>query len=290
MYGHGVLIYDISEPCAPRLLSRFEGAGGFGQLALAGDLAFLSGDQQIDVLDVSDPEAPRHLHSLLTPRRNLWLGVAGDYLYSASGYFGLQALRVYDRSVDQRRCRAQSSPLPAPETPPTHVRMQAAATPSVLWEFSADGGAHWQVLAAPGQWLPIAEPGEALLWRARLLYTEIGAPPVVDALTLEWTAAATAAGDAAPPAFALAPPAPNPFNPHTTLRFSLPAAGQVQLSVLDANGRAVRLLLDAVLPAGPHERVWDGRSDAGEALPSGIYLCRLTAPGAAAAQKLVLIR
>lgn len=83
---------------------------------------------------------------------------------------------------------------------------------------------------------------------------------------------------------------PNPFNPQTTMRFVLPAAGRTRLVVVDLAGRAVRTLADADLPAGAHEARWDGRDDAGRAAPSGCYLARLESGGAQAVTRLALVR
>ena len=84
---------------------------------------------------------------------------------------------------------------------------------------------------------------------------------------------------------------PNPFNPATTLSFSLAARGPVTLAVYDLSGRLTRTLIAGqTLAAGEHEIVWRGRDDAGRALPSGVYIGRLEADGAAGAQRLVLIK
>ncbi len=72
---------------------------------------------------------------------------------------------------------------------------------------------------------------------------------------------------------------PNPFNPSTTLRFSLPAGGQVRLVIHDARGRAVREMATGFYPAGDHRVVWDGRDGAGRPLASGDYFARLLAGG-----------
>lgn len=70
---------------------------------------------------------------------------------------------------------------------------------------------------------------------------------------------------------------PNPFNPLTTLRFDLPVGGRVHLEVYDVAGRLVRTLLDADLPAGNHQAVWDGKDASGRGMPSGSYFARLSA-------------
>ncbi len=57
----------------------------------------------------------------------------------------------------------------------------------------------------------------------------------------------------------LEPNHPNPFNPKTDLAFNLSADAHVRLSIFDLQGRRVRTVLDGPLPAGRHEREWDGR-------------------------------
>ena len=83
---------------------------------------------------------------------------------------------------------------------------------------------------------------------------------------------------------------PNPFNPATTLAFTLPMAGEVELRVYDQAGREIRTLLRGFRPAGVVRTAWDGRDDRGRAVPSGTYLARLTTATGDGTVKLVLIR
>jgi hypothetical protein len=68
---------------------------------------------------------------------------------------------------------------------------------------------------------------------------------------------------------------PNPFNPSTTIRFSLARAGEVQLAVINVLGQKVRTLIDGYYPAGTHSVVWDGTIDGGQVAASGVYFYRL---------------
>ncbi len=70
--------------------------------------------------------------------------------------------------------------------------------------------------------------------------------------------------------------APNPFNPSTQVRFTMPSAGGVSVTVHDIKGRKVRTLLTGIRDAGTHVITFDGRTDEGTALPSGVYLIRAT--------------
>jgi plastocyanin len=67
---------------------------------------------------------------------------------------------------------------------------------------------------------------------------------------------------------------PNPFGPMTEVSFSLREAGIVNLEVFDAGGRRVATLGAGTYGAGAHQLVWNGKSDAGEDLPAGVYYAR----------------
>ncbi len=78
---------------------------------------------------------------------------------------------------------------------------------------------------------------------------------------------------------------PNPFNPTTTLSFSLTRAGEVSLVVYNVLGEQVAVLQQGTLNAGEHQLNWNA-----SALASGVYFARLSAFGATADQKMLLIK
>ena len=88
----------------------------------------------------------------------------------------------------------------------------------------------------------------------------------------------------------LFPCVPNPTLGPTSIRFSLPSACPVTLSVYDLSGRLVAQDGPHLIPAGEHEIAWDGRDREGRDLPSGIYFVRLRTPLARLGRKLVLVR
>jgi len=83
---------------------------------------------------------------------------------------------------------------------------------------------------------------------------------------------------------------PNPFNPQTTVQFSLPESGIARLDVYDTNGRRVRTLLEGFLGAGVHTVDWDGKDDSGSELSSGLYFSCLKTEAGLRVGKLTLIR
>jgi len=90
--------------------------------------------------------------------------------------------------------------------------------------------------------------------------------------------------------FVLEQNAPNPFNPSTTVGFSLAAAANVELSVYDITGRLVATLASGEFPAGSHAAVWDGRDIAGRETASGIYFYSLTMGETQERRKMVLLK
>ena len=95
---------------------------------------------------------------------------------------------------------------------------------------------------------------------------------------------------ARPEEFALYPNFPNPFNPRTTIRFTLPESGPVRLSVYDVLGRQVRLLADQSFSAGVHDLPWDGRDQDGRAVGSGVYFYRIDASAWTQRRKMLLLK
>ena len=104
------------------------------------------------------------------------------------------------------------------------------------------------------------------------------------------TGPAASGPGALPPISVLQSAVPNPFNPRTTLGFTLARSGQVRLAIHDVRGALVRTLLAEWREAGPHTVAWDGRDDRGRAVAGGTYLTRLTAPDVVRHGKMQLVR
>ncbi len=84
---------------------------------------------------------------------------------------------------------------------------------------------------------------------------------------------------------------PNPFNPRTTVGFSLPESANVELSVYDLKGQCVRhLIVSETLPAGTREVAWNGKDDHGRSVASGVYLVRLEAGAVQVSGRMALLR
>jgi len=156
-----------------------------------------------------------------------------------------------------------------------------------LWRETAGGA---RVLLGEMRWAgatvmtgvdPDPPGGEALYWLREV--AEAGGLG-------NWYGPAHLAVAELPAKLALAPAAPNPFNPRTIVRFELPRAGLTVLALYDQRGRRVRTLVDGFMDAGYQDAVWDGLSDNGSAMPSGVYFVRLETEAGVRTSKLTLAR
>lgn len=96
--------------------------------------------------------------------------------------------------------------------------------------------------------------------------------------------------DSVPTATHLVGAYPNPFNPMTTVKFSLDRDQHVSLYVYDMNGRRVSELASHTFSAGDHSLVWQGRDSSGRALASGNYLLRMVTESSVQTSKMMLVR
>ena len=83
---------------------------------------------------------------------------------------------------------------------------------------------------------------------------------------------------------------PNPFNPRTTISYTIASEGRVRLRVYDARGALVRTLVDTNQPGGLHSVSWDGSDAGGSTAPSGIYFVRLDSNGQIETRKIALLK
>ena len=86
-------------------------------------------------------------------------------------------------------------------------------------------------------------------------------------------------------AFSLGQNSPNPFNPLTEIKFSLPRDTNATLKVYNVRGQMVATLASGVLQAGPHAVTWDARRH-----PSGVYFYQLVTPDFSETRKMIMLK
>jgi hypothetical protein len=92
------------------------------------------------------------------------------------------------------------------------------------------------------------------------------------------------------PAFELKGNYPNPFNPETTISFSVAESGSVELSVYNVKGQKVKTLVSSNVEAGSHQITWKGNDDRGNLVASGIYFYKLRTGRYTSTKKMILMK
>jgi len=153
--------------------------------------------------------------------------------------------------------------------------------------------------------VPDDAPLDWVVWRAAQMAEEQG----LDWMSEYFRSAATMGGyvlcqpgdesytsvpeqpDEVPTKWSLRQNAPNPFNPSTTLEYSVPdAGGHIRIDIYDAAGRHVKSLVDEEKRQGVYHVTWDGTTDDGASVSSGVYFCRMDAPEFTERKKLVTLK
>ncbi len=83
---------------------------------------------------------------------------------------------------------------------------------------------------------------------------------------------------------------PNPFNPVTTIEFSLPEAIRVELTVFNSTGQVVKNLTRESYQAGTYSVKWDGTNETGQKVASGVYIYRLVAGDFVKTNRMILLK
>jgi len=131
--------------------------------------------------------------------------------------------------------------------------------------------------------------GEIARWHGFVKFQDDITILAVEALT-PGTVASVGDDSGLPLQFSLRPSSPNPFQESTSARYTLPREGLITAGVFDANNLRVRTLLQAEVPAGCHDIVWDGRIDSGDRAAGGTYFLRMRAGEDSGTTRMILLR
>jgi hypothetical protein len=278
-YSNLLRIYSLSNPAAPESVNAITpyhplycAANGYLYRGISGGFA---------IYNLSDPTAPQLVGScnLSGGSYIMDLALTGNYIYVANEIGGL---RVVDASDP---------------THPTEVGSEAentwlvAVNGNTLITFGPDGlrakditdrlhpvtvGYYYYPNPTENPILDIDILGQYLLTVGSGNFRVFQC----DALSVT-----PSPPEVAPNKFNLYPCYPNPFNPSTVIRFSLPYTQQAKLTIYDITGRQVKVLTNEILSAGEHRVTFDG-SD----LSSGVYFVRLQSGQHTQTEKMVLLK
>jgi hypothetical protein len=93
-----------------------------------------------------------------------------------------------------------------------------------------------------------------------------------------------------PNSFVLHPNYPNPFNPETHIRFEIPYAGNVDLSIYNLRGMKVKTLYSGQKSAGVYSFKWNGKNDNNQSVSGGVYIYKLQSGKQMQMHKMILLK
>jgi len=83
---------------------------------------------------------------------------------------------------------------------------------------------------------------------------------------------------------------PNPFNPETTIRFSVKEATPVTIEIYNTKGQLVKTLINEAKEAGNHSVVWNGKDNSGRSVSSGVYFYKMNAGKYSSTKKMIMMK
>ena len=164
-------------------------------------------------------------------------------------------INALGRDVDKLTVSCDASALPSWLTVSSGtepVAVENSGTRTIGLRLTVDGAPSNAVITAP---LTITDGGGSS-WPVTVTFTAEGRPETMDVLHGV---------------------SPNPFNPSTTISFSVATARHVTLTVYNTVGQRVCTVADGQFAAGSHTAVWRGTDGAGRRVSSGVYFCRMVA-------------
>ncbi len=324
----GFKIYDISDLDHIVHLSTII-RESTTDMIIRDTLAYVSSyDTGVDVIDMSDPDNARVLDTYFAPRTPHKLALSDDVLLIADGIFGLKIVSVEEpenmlplcsftaigsfNSVEVNGDVAYVAvgdsllilDISIPEMPIVVSYIKPHEGCQIDYCVIQDGllfvnDSNWNELFI----YDIENPYQPALlldfpWGYNtkhiqvvgdILYTanEHGG---INMLDLQLMGVETDQLDVSPEYNTVLSNYPNPFNPSTTIAFTIPTDGCVTLEVFNIKGQKVKSLLDRRMEKGEHAITWHGDDDSGKSCSSGVYLYRMKAGDATKTSRMLLMK
>ena len=294
-----ISVWDISTPQLPvRVKSINDPTSTVHNLFVVGNYAYVSyytaGFKVFDISDPTNPVIADHYDTSALSGERLFNGAFGVYPFAPSG-------NVYVSDVENGLFIFDFNPITTPTFITSFDTRVSGTAVELRWQLATDedlaGFRVYRREADSQRSLTVVNPGGLLQLTARRFSDDHIVPGILYDYVLG-VVRADGSEIRSRPSRVRVPRSdvvleqnfPNPFNPITTIAYQLDQAGPVSLVVYDPRGKTVRTLVDAPKPAGTHATVWDGRSDLGRAVSSGVYFYKIRARGLTLTRRMVLLK
>jgi hypothetical protein len=277
----GISVIDVSNPWEPQIV-----AGVMPQssrtcgLALQGARLYTAGTDRFEVVDITDPLNLQLVGGVGVLNSPSCLAVSENHAY-VPGYSGiLQVIDIAD----------PTDPVPVGQ----------AALPTAAGDASVEGPCAYLAAGSFGLMVvDVSSPAQPWLVGGATPYGTRFVTVADDhvyanadglqILPIQCVPGGVGEDDLYAPSLRLRV-VPNPAFGQATIRCTLSPNDRVRAAIFDATGRQVRLLQDGISGPGTHEWLWDQRDGNGRIVAPGVYLARISTPGASALTRVVLLR
>lgn len=285
----GLKILNISNPSSPVLSGSYADLINPYDLAIRGNYAYIldrvASFPKLVVVNKSNPASPQYAGECYLPHDPNSIAIYGSYAYIVSSQGGLGIYQI----TNSTSVTLLSSFLPHPSSNLVHCLVSGTRL------YVSD--LNWNELDI----FELSNPAQPVLLQQykmnfgivdmqlenSLLYTanDFAGMHILDLNQM------VGINDPLPEPQSLAlSNYPNPFNPRTTIAFSLPDNGKVELDIYNMRGQVVRHLLDENKTKGSHSVIWNGKDDQNRDLASGVYVYRLSCGTRQQSARMILIK
>ena len=282
---------DISNPESPQIVGSVDTPGDALGVAISGTHAYVTDWRSgLQVIDITNPESPQIVGTVDTPSIAYGVAISDTHAYIADGFSGLQVIDI--------------------SNPESSQIVGSVDTPSFAYGV-AISGTHAYVADGSGlQVIDITNP------ESPQIVGSVDTPSHAGGVAISGTLACVADGSSGlqilptqcddttgigeddldpdptdtPQPLVRLSVHPNPFNPRTTVSFSIDQPQNVELCIFDMTGKRIAVLADRAFQAGTHSMSWQGRDLRGRAVASGTYLLRVITDGGVTSEKMMLVR
>ena len=283
MGSRGFGIADLTDPAHPAEIGTCDTPGRGYRLDVSGHYAYVADNDSLIIIDISDPGNPRRAAAIAGRDEVSDVVVRGNYAYVADYYEGLTVVDI-------------SNPLhPAIagyKDTQRAVRLELKDDIAYIGDFG--DGVTLLDISDPtdpefmGRYdTPSAAEGVAVDDRGYIFATDME-----DGLFIIQYNGTTHVSqkEMNVSGFELSPCFPNPFNPVTSVNYTVPVSTGVELNVYNIHGELVARLDRGEKEAGRYTAVWNGRDLRNRPVPAGVYLCRLKSGDFVTAVRMTLVK
>jgi hypothetical protein len=283
MGSRGFGIADLSDPTHPVEIGTCDTPGRGNRLDVSGNYAYVADDDSLIIIDISDPAHPVRAAAIAGRDEVSDVAVREPYAYVADYYQGLTVVNIADPlhpSIAGYRDTQRA------------VRVELKDDVAYIGDYG--DGVTLLDISDPvnpvfmGRYdTPSAAEGVAVDDRGYIFVTDME-----DGLYIVQYDGAirVSQNETAVHRFQLTPNFPNPFNPVTSVTYTVPVRAAVELNVYNIHGELVARLDRGEKETGRYTAVWNGRDLQNRPLPGGVYLCRLTSGDFVTAVRMVLVK